>query len=780
MAKAPQTRNVLSIVAGLIAVALVVYVSVLDSQNLSPGPISETHDRVAALTGGGDCERCHGGSGTSLTQACLGCHAEIATQLERSSGFHGGLTSPVAVEQCGRCHAEHHGAEAALVSEAGFQRAGLAGRAAFKHAGLDFHLTGKHDGLDCERCHKNADVAVLAEGQKRFLGADQSCVSCHKDEHEGAYGDRCESCHGQAHPFKDAPGFDHARSFRREGRHASAACERCHRPDDPATSVAMLVAKREQAPAAKIPARECADCHDSPHAKAFLAGVEAGTSGSPGRCERCHDAVHPGFHGRRLSREDHALTGFALAKPHANLDCDECHPGFGAARGSKAAFTKAYPGRAVEDCRACHEDAHRGQFEAGTFRGARCVDCHETDQEHWKPARFSRERHAESFALVGKHATADCESCHKVGVAEGPSPAPAALVGVRVFHGTNRSCRGCHEDPHGGQFADGPFAGDCELCHGPDAWRPHKFSLAMHERAFPLSRAHRKADCEACHREQRELTLPSGESVKSRVFHGTSRDCRSCHEDPHAGQFDQPKPAGCLDCHSEDAWRPHGFSLERHAETRFALTGSHRAIACRSCHKTTRARQDGEWIETRRFRSTPTRCSSCHDDAHHGAIVRRPRNGKESCDRCHDTTDFARRSAEPFDHGAWTGFALDGSHATASCTACHPPGRSPASPRLGRAAGRRCQDCHADPHVGQFGPTARVDCARCHKTGTSFRSLTFDAATHPGFKLDDKHRKLACASCHKPTALPGGGKAVRYKPLGTKCQDCHGPGGRRG
>ena len=71
MAKAPQTRNVLSIVAGLIAVALVVYVSVLDSQNLSPGPISETHDRVAALTGGGDCERCHGGSGTSLTQACL-------------------------------------------------------------------------------------------------------------------------------------------------------------------------------------------------------------------------------------------------------------------------------------------------------------------------------------------------------------------------------------------------------------------------------------------------------------------------------------------------------------------------------------------------------------------------------------------------------------------------------------------------------------------------------------------------------------------------------------
>jgi hypothetical protein len=33
-------------------------------------------------------------------------------------------------------------------------------------------------------------------------------------------------------------------------------------------------------------------------------------------------------------------------------------------------------------------------------------------------------------------------------------------------------------------------------------------------------------------------------------------------------------------------------------------------------------------------------------------------------------------------------------------------------------------------------------------------------------------------SCHIPWPLPDGGEAVRYRPLGTTCADCHGNRGR--
>jgi len=45
------------------------------------------------------------------------------------------------------------------------------------------------------------------------------------------------------------------------------------------------------------------------------------------------------------------------------------------------------------------------------------------------------------------------------------------------------------------------------------------------------------------------------------------------------------------------------------------------------------------------------------------------------------------------------------------------------------------------------------------------------------FPLDDRHAALDCAACHKPWPLPdslGGGTAVRYRPLGLTCKDCHG------
>jgi hypothetical protein len=46
--------------------------------------------------------------------------------------------------------------------------------------------------------------------------------------------------------------------------------------------------------------------------------------------------------------------------------------------------------------------------------------------------------------------------------------------------------------------------------------------------------------------------------------------------------------------------------------------------------------------------------------------------------------------------------------------------------------------------------------------------------------LDDEHAGLACSACHKPQPVRGWGTAVRYKPLGTVCGDCHDPRGPTG
>ncbi len=82
--------------------------------------------------------------------------------------------------------------------------------------------------------------------------------------------------------------------------------------------------------------------------------------------------------------------------------------------------------------------------------------------------------------------------------------------------------------------------------------------------------------------------------------------------------------------------------------------------------------------------------------------------------------------------------------------------------------------------MGQFGPTLQVDCSRCHVVGESFRQLSFDHQRDSRFPLDEVHVKIACSACHVPQNVPGWGTAVRYRPLGIVCGDCHDPRGPTG
>ena len=78
------------------------------------------------------------------------------------------------------------------------------------------------------------------------------------------------------------------------------------------------------------------------------------------------------------------------------------------------------------------------------------------------------------------------------------------------------------------------------------------------------------------------------------------------------------------------------------------------------------------------------------------------------------------------------------------------------------APGKEAQD--AAPSYRAFISYSHVD--------TAFDELTFDHQRHSRFALDARHRRVPCAGCHR-TVQTEFGPAVRYKPLGTECKDCH-------
>ena len=205
------------------------------------------------------------------------------------------------------------------------------------------------------------------------------------------------------------------------------------------------------------------------------------------------------------------------------------------------------------------------------------------------------------------------------------------------------------------------------------------------------------------------------------------RNCTQCH-----GSRREPTTQRCLACHREIAW----------------------------------LQQQGQGFHARRdARGT---CSSCHPD--------------------HAGRDFALiqwpdRSPERFDHAQGTGYALDGSHATAKCTACHTPRlrTSPAaalSPRRGTTGWvgleTSCTSCHTDPHRG----TLDGACTRCHDTGRWKDVPTFDHA-RTRYPLTGKHDAVECAACHtaprlEPSTDSAGRPIPVFRPVPFKdCAACH-------
>src|ERR1035438_6657003 len=130
----------------------------------------------------------------------------------------------------------------------------------------------------------------------------------------------------------------------------------------------------------------------------------------------------------------------------------------------------------------------------------------------------------------------------------------------------------CHKpDPHNGQFAKRPDGGECASCHNVKGWKPSTFTVKEHAAtAYPLMGGHARLECAQCH-------IPKG---KDTLYKIKFQLCTDCHSDRHAGQFaSAPYLNQCYKCHTLDAYRPSTFSLARHKQTRFLLTGGHVAVA---------------------------------------------------------------------------------------------------------------------------------------------------------------------------------------------------------
>ncbi|MEM8882746.1 MAG: cytochrome c3 family protein [Planctomycetota bacterium] len=657
------------------SLALVLGIAFSDFVRASPGPLATVHARVSELNGVGSCAECHGGLFGSMTESCLACHDDIGQHIATGRGLHGAIDKNLA-NGCARCHSDHHGNNFAMVNRQSFAAAGVPDPEKFDHGMIGFDMAGRHLELACVDCHTLAKAPVLPEGGKRYLGLNQDCASCHEDPHDGQMTPNCVQCHSQTSwDALDSEG--HEEFLPLVGGHAELSCRECHAADG-----ARALEKIGHGP--PRPPRDCASCHESPHATAFVQGVaklEKKTEGAS--CATCHLADHESFREKEIEVTDaqHAASGFALELPHHEVTCAECH------QPELPTFEERYPGRPSDDCASCHQDVHEGQFKALS-----CVTCHA--RTHFEPHLFTVARHEETnLPLTGRHVETNCNDCHK----------PRETDGPRAFRGVDDTCASCHRDAHRDAFAkfDEELRetehGSCAACHGTTSFRDlvTPFDHAKFT-SFPLDGAHAQETCEACHKRGPEPDRNGRTFGFVEDNFGRHEGCQTCHADPHRGEFDTKEhprevkgKTGCARCHTTTSFRdfPEGFD---HAKwTGFRLDGAHRQASCSSCHTPMREAdaRGRSW-----GRAAGNRCADCHDDPHAGQFQRR--RGKVNCEKCHDSA--TSWGAIRFRHNLDSRFRLDESHRKLDCSACHKPERIGKQTVIRyRPLGRKCADCHS-------------------------------------------------------------------------------------
>ena len=493
-------------------------------------------------------------------------------------------------------------------------------------------------------------------------------------------------------------------------------------------------------------------------------------------CAKCH----PDHGGRDFKlilweegspeKFDHSRTGWALEGKHDSLACDKCHkPAFqrGAVMAKLQRKNKAKSWFGLETaCISCHEDFHHGQL------GQQCEQCH--SNKAFKPA--SNFDHSKShFPLTGKHATVECAKCHQA--AQLPLEHDVKGQIIPLWRPLPFSdCNTCHlKDPH-----EGKFGKTCANCHSTDSWRTIRKSAFNHDLTkYPLRGKHAAVDCAKCH--------------DSKTAWGKKppyEKCGSCHKDAHKGQATiVGKAADCASCHKLEGFELSLYTVAQHQLSKYPLEGRHTTAECGRCHfQRAESAEAVAALGTSRVLMRPAhgQCVDCHLDPHQGRFSPGGERAQTKiCLTCHSSNGWRPSLFNEALH-ARARFKLDGAHRAVPCQTCHTELMvNPSASTLKGANGartlrfvdsrQRCAACHESPHGDQFAVHKdKGACESCHSADAFKPATKFDHQKNSSFKLDGAHIRVACSGCHRSETLASGKTRVIYRPVPSRCEDCHG------
>jgi hypothetical protein len=573
----------------------------------------------------------------------------------------------------------------------------------------------------CLDCHKEIAEALKDKhgyhSQMQMKNPNgRDCVHCHLDHN----GENFNLVRWE--PSKEK--FDHhLTGYKLEGKHANLACEKCHTPAHMIPELRELIKYKNPAKSFFGQSTACTPCHTDPH---------KGQLGN--ECTKCHNVES----WKAAKDFDHSKTRYPLTGLHIKVTCEKCH------KPDNPGGPAWYRDMKFSACSDCHLDPHRGEFKKA------CESCHTTSSWKTMLPGYDFDHSKTKYPLAGKHTTVACSACHIKD--DFKKEIPFA------------TCKDCHTpDPHKGQFDAWPKQGECAECHTVDGWKPSLFGVKEHDTSkYPLKGKHAKVECAKCH-------IPAG---KDTIYTVKFESCTDCHKDPHDNQFAAaPSKNRCEDCHTLADWHRTSYTIAKHRNSRFPLTGAHSAVPCADCHKVGLA---GRTDKVLPFHFEDRSCTACHQDPHKGEfntqMSRKRANGTPfGCEACHSTKSWG--DINGFDHSK-TKFPLLGAHRTVACADCHKP-TTPAESRF-KGTAQKCEDCHKDAHDGQFlAKDNTTRCADCH-TASRWKPSTFDHDTKTHFPLTGGHANVACDKCHKTIRMVADKDIVVYKNTPSKCADCHG------
>lgn len=438
---------------------------------------------------GSDCAKCHGVAdwktfektafdhklakyeltGKHTSVACEKCHTGTPPRWK-----------PLVFDSCESCHQDPHAGQFKPKACTSCHDTGSWQSATDKmrtqHPKLS--LAGGHAKVECKACHDKGNNKPPSKGS--------TCAGCHPPVHLAAFSRNCNECHAAIRwvGLPESVGRDNHKKTRYPlaGKHAATSCQSCHKKSVPQ-------AKRYR----NLAFGTCAGCHPDTHAGEF-------TARGGGECGQCHTVN--GFTPTTFGLTAHATTAFPLAGRHVATPCAKCHTG----QRPRTSFVVAN-----KQCADCHENPHGTQFATEMQRGG-CATCHAPTDWHQSKIDHS------VWPLVGAHASTPCTGCH----GEQKSGATPA-----AYRGIPRTCEGCHDDVHAGQFTQSQPQKDCKTCHQPTVFRiAASFDHAT--TGFALDGKHAPVACAKCHT---ETTLRDGtRAVRWRLGY---RQCRDCHANPH-------------------------------------------------------------------------------------------------------------------------------------------------------------------------------------------------------------------------------------------------------